>query len=257
MVNHTIHVVVICCNEERKTFQKQQFATLRLPYDITYAQAYSPENSSSYIVDYDPEFPELDTTLCCMRSHAAVLEWFYHNTDSDYILVVEDDVTFVKTDLAKKIDHIIDLWETQTDIDYVSIGYLVNNTDGKYPDAAYNKDELYWGKQTPSVWGTQAYLVKRPVVKEMIAIFFQPNTKELRKHIDNTIRLRGKYTNRHERIQSDSLLAILFRQGFVRPMLAIEMPFASIIEKKDTCDARWQQAINTGLICLSDFYGCA
>jgi GR25 family glycosyltransferase involved in LPS biosynthesis len=259
MTKYNIHIVVICCNEERKTFQKQQFHALKLPYDVTYAHAYSPESSKSYIVDYDPEYPEPDTTLCCMRSHAAVLSWFYHNTTSDYVLVVEDDVTFRTDDLVNKIDRVIDLWSKHsTEIDYVSLGYLINNTpDGSYPDAAHNDDVLRWGKQMPSVWGTQAYLVERSVVKQMIDVFYQPNTRDLRKKIEDTIRLRDKYTNRHERIQSDSLLAILFRQGFVVPMLAIEMPFQSIIETTYMGDIRWTKAIEKGTIVLSDFYGCS
>ena len=257
MAKYSVHIVVICCNEERRAFQKGQFAALKLPHDVTYVQAYSPETSRPYIVDYDPEFPEPDTTLCCMRSHAAVLDWFYHNTTGDYVLVVEDDVAFRKEDLAAKIEHVIDLWSKHSsEIDYVSLGYLINNApDGSYPDAANHHEELYWGKQAPSVWGTQAYLVKRPQVKEMITIFHQPNTKELRKKITEKICIRGKYTNRHERIQSDSLLAILFRQGFVRPMLAIEAQFHSIIEGGYLGDARWKKAIESGTIQLSDFYG--
>ena len=257
MPKYDIHIVVICCKEERKAFQKKQFAALQLPYDVTYAWAYSPETSRSYIVDYDPEFPESDTTLCCMRSHAAVLDWFYHNTASDYILVVEDDVTFRKEELAAKISHVIDLWsEHSGEIDYVSLGYLITTEIGNYPTAEHSDGALYWGKQTPSVWGTQAYLVKRPVVKQMIDIFYQPTTRDLRNKIAETLRIRGKYTNRHERIQSDSLLAILFRQGFVRPILAIEGQFQSIIEGKYLGDARWKKAIEKGTVQLSDFYGC-
>ena len=258
MPKYNIHILVICCNDERKTFQKKQFAALQLPYDVTYAWAHSPETSRDYIVDYNSEFPEPDTTLCCMRSHAAVLAWFYHNTTSDYVLVVEDDVTFRKDGLADKIDRVIDLWSKHSsEIDYVSLGYLINNTpDGSYPDAANHHEELYWGKQTPSVWGTQAYMVHRPIVKQMIDLFHQPNTRDLRKKIEEMICVRGKYTNRHERIQSDSLLSISFRQGFVVPMLAIEGQFHSIIEGKYLGDARWKKAIEKGTIVLSDFYGC-
>jgi GR25 family glycosyltransferase involved in LPS biosynthesis len=255
MTKYDIHVIVICCNEERKAFQKKQFAALQLPYDVTYAQAYSPESSRSYIVDYDPEFSEPDTTLCCMRSHAAVLDWFYHNTTSEYVLVVEDDVAFRTDELAAKIEHVIDLWsQHSSEIDYVSLGYLITTEKGTYHTAEHSHDGLYWGKQSPSVWGTQAYVVKRPVVKQMIDIFHQPTTRDLRKKIEETICLRGKYTNRHERIQSDSLLAILFRQGFVRPILAIEGQFQSIIEGQYLGDARWKKAIDAGTIRLSDFY---
>ncbi len=248
--------MVICCNEERKAFQKKQFAALRLPYDVTYAQAHTPETSRSYIADYDPQVPEYDTTLCCMRSHAAVLAWFYHNTTSEYVLVMEDDVTFRKDGLADTIRRVIDLWSKHSsEIDYVNIGYLIDSATGMYPDAANKDGILRWGKQSYNMWGMQAYLVKRPVVKEMVDVFFQANTIDLRKKVQELMASGRDYSHRHPRIQSDSLFPILFRQGFVTPILAIEMPFHSAI-LGNAVSGRWAKAIETGTITLSDFYGC-
>lgn len=256
MSKHSLHIVVICCNEERRAFQKRQFAALKLPYDVTYAWAYSPDTSRDYIADYDTKCPEFDTTLCCMRSHAAVLDWFYHNTTSDYVLVMEDDVGLLKSGFAARVDHIIDLWSKHSsEIDYVSLGYLISTDAGIYPGAVNHDEELYWGEQGEDVlWGMQAYLVKRQQAKDMIDILHQPNTIELRKRVKAEMAKGRDYSHRYPRVQSDSLYPLLFRQGFVIPMLAIETPFQSAIQGHNVTYARWKKAIDKGTINLEDFY---
>lgn len=248
----SVHIIVICGSEERTQFQKKQFATLQLPYDVTYIRAYTPETSKPYLNDSDDIYPESAGMMCCTRSHAAAIDWYVHNSESPYGLVMEDDVSLLKDGFANKLESVIETWSRNNDIDYISVGYLAAS-DG-LPHKAHHVDGLvHWNELSP-VWGTQAYIIRRETAAIMAKILHQPTSAELRRCAKEAHENGRNYSFRYLRIQPDAVTPILFRQGFVYPMMAIESPFSSLINKQTMID-RWLPAIAAGTVDPSNYYG--
>jgi GR25 family glycosyltransferase involved in LPS biosynthesis len=242
-----IHILVLCGNEERKQFQKKQFAALQLPYDVTYIGAYTPDTSADYMNDYDSVYPEANATLCCMRSHAAAIDWFVHHSDQPYALIMEDDVCLLQSEFATHVESVLQTWSRHDSLDYVSIGYLPGTYDPKQADG-----NLYWDSEKP-VWGAQAYLVSRAKAVRMAEILHQPSARHVRERAIQESK-QHNYSTRYLRVQSDALLPILFQQGFVQPMLAIEAPLVSMINQQSMM-SRWAPAIASGAVDPSRYFG--
>ena len=103
-------------------------AELKLPWDIEFMDAFTPANSKDYMLDKDPNYPEFDGTLCCLRSHVAAMDWFVQKTDKEYVLIIEDDIALLKQNFVKRVYEAIELWNKhKEDIDYINLGYPKTN----------------------------------------------------------------------------------------------------------------------------------
>jgi hypothetical protein len=232
-------------------FQRRQYAALALPYRVVYFPAFTPRESSDWIREKDPKFPEYDSMMCAVRSQAAAIDWYVREAPEPYALIVEDDVTFRTDGLHDAIQTVIEYWEKYRDeIDYVSVGYLLGD---KQPRAQFQHGPLYWGPQYPLVWGNQAYLIRKDVAREMAAVLHQPYTTALRARVEEILKTRGAM--RETVIQPDALWPELFRQAFVWPILGVEAPFSSaILGNADANTRRLRAALEAGLVDLRLFY---
>jgi hypothetical protein len=236
---------------------EQQINHLKLPFPVHYYKGYVPETSVEYLIDKDATLPENDATQCCMRSHAGALhELVTKFPEAAVGLIVEDDVLFHRG-FETEIKKVMAVWDRHEEVDYVNVGYL----PPKEPRASLKVDKmLRWGLdcEKGNVWGTQAYLIKRSVAESMVRILHQPTTKALReafqRHFVDTLHSK-RYSHKSIRNQSDVLLSVGWRQGYIYPMLVVENNIVSIIEKGPAYDARnWGTYLSGPDYTLSDFY---
>ena len=93
--------------------------------------------------------------------------------------------------------------------------------------------------------------MNRKTASDMASVLHQPTTKAVRESVAKRLATmpggRG-YTNRPIRVQSDNLPSMLWRQGFVYPMMAIEAPLESIISPGyiNGTDGLWNNVFQEG-----------
>jgi len=228
-----IQIIVITCSEERKRIMTDQLHALNLSIPFTFFQGYTPDTSKDYIVDRDPKSPEKDTMICCMRSHAAALNYFIHSfPDKHFALIIEDDAALLHN-FEKELQAVMIRWYTHIDdIDFISLGYF----PGKGRHEAKKSDRMLSWQLTSMVWGTQSYIVKRSAARSMATVLHHPSTKDLRLAFDRYLKteLKGQsYTNKYPVVQPDAMIPIGWRQAIVFPLMVIELPINSTITSTD------------------------
>lgn len=237
-----LQVVVLYCNEDRKAFQEKQFKDIPLPWPVTFFPAFTPENSKEYINEKHPTMPEEDGLICCMRSHAAALNWYVKTQNTTkYLLILEDDVALIKDGFVEKVNQSIALWEKhKEEIDFLSLGYFPKaNFKGNKSDGILNWDI----KQENYVWGTQAVLVNKTSAVNMAQLFHHHNTKSIYIRLENSVKLQNRLT----RLSPDVLYPTFFRQGVISPTLTMEADFNSYILKLPS-QHRWIPWIKENLV---------
>lgn len=250
-----IQPIVIYINDERRRHMEEQFKDL--PFSPIFYKGYTPDDCKSYMTYKHPEHPEKDTTLCCMRSHVGALKHFLENSSSNIALILEDDLLFTNN-FVRRLEVVLELWRKhESEIDYVSIGYLPSASKSKKNDS-----DMYWDLYCNggSVWGNQAYLMKRAVAEDIVRSLDKPNSKELYDAIQLRAKSNGRlFSPKVIRAQADVVFSVCWRQAFIKPMLAIESPlFNSTITTTDSnSNTRgWNNAFKSGELRVEDFAPC-
>lgn len=215
---NTIKIVVLSVNEERRKYMEKQLQDLKVLDDVDYFKGFTPSESTEYMDYRDEKVPEYDTTLCCFRSYTAVFDK-YKNLNYEYIIILEDDIVIHK-DFKNKIENIIKTWEKYPQTEYISLGYILSFC---YDTIKFfkNDNDLYYDMSTFSeVWGAQMTMFNKKTINKL-SVLYKPSAKEVRKFIDN---ISETYSNRYVRLQTDSILPYLCKQGMVYPPLAFENP---------------------------------
>lgn len=241
--NNLIQVVIVCCTKERKEFQQKQMAELKLPWDIEFMDAFTPANSKDYMLDKDPNYPEFDGTLCCLRSHVAAMDWFVQKTDKEYVLIIEDDIALLKQNFVKRVYEAIELWNKhKEDIDYINLGYpKTNDCRGSQNDGI-----LSWDFDTAhQIWGTLILLFSRQTAENAVKLLHKSNTLDIRESIRTTTILPKQ--RRYPRLQADALFPLFFKQAITVPTLGMEGKFASYISNK-LHPHMWEDSIRSNRI---------
>lgn len=260
----TIQIIVVSCNEERKRLVTNQFKELGITIPYTFFDGYTPATSKEYLVDKHPTAPEFDTTQCCMRSHAGALHHYVtHYPESQFVLILEDDACLVRS-FEAELYQVMNRWLNHiSEIDFVSIGYQLANTDSGKHTSLCSDSNLYWNLSgtdgTGNVWGAIGYLVKRSAALSMASVLHKPTSKELRESIDKFLREDRKgmqFANKIQRNQSDVLMSVGWRQAVVFPLLAIEMPIESTISPgvNNTSNGIWENVFRLGSRKRDEFY---
>jgi GR25 family glycosyltransferase involved in LPS biosynthesis len=257
---------VICCNEERLNFMKNQISDLKITYDVEFFKAHTPEDSEEWIVKNDTN--SSDKLQCCFRSHISVMNDFLTKyPNKKYVCIVEDDVCFLNDGFEEKFSKVITQLSENKNIDYVSIGYLPtvmeNKTIGYFDDEKINslkKDGcIYYGLEDKNftVWGTQAQIFPINIVKNIVNTLYKKNGNSVYESINEYVKLNGYKQKKFPYLTPDSLIPIMFRQGLVHPPLAIEGQIYSAIHNNDSSEGRmfnWKNYEKLGYIKISDFY---
>jgi len=253
-----VHIIIITCNETRKQIMTQQLKDLRISISYTFFQGFTPATSESYIVDRDTKYPEKDTMMCCMGSHAAAIQQFVVEfPKKDYLVVLEDDAALLR-EFEKELEQVIDIWSHHDDeIEHISLGYFPRKNGDVHLSKNQNKN-LYWNLQH-NVWGTQAYIVKRSVALQMAEILHRLTTKDVRNAFNNHLicNLKGKsYADKIPLIQPDVLLSVGWRQAIVFPMMVIELPVKSTINPSSNAReiGSWDPVFSDGGRTIAEFY---
>jgi GR25 family glycosyltransferase involved in LPS biosynthesis len=224
ILSSRIIIYIITTNKEREKIMTQMMTDLKLPYEYVIFQGHTPADSKDYLDYRHEKYNEPDTLICCSRSHISAIKSFADNhKNKEYLLVIEDDVRLLKENFVKELEQAIDLWEKHGEIDYLNIGYL----PGKRSPSAHSDKNLFWGLSAPrtGIWGTQAYLIKRSVAKQMAEVLFQPSAKKLYDAVLNylyTVNKGVANSNKVILLSPDHFIPICWRQGYIEPMLANE-----------------------------------
>ena len=250
-----IQPIVLYITDERRRHMEEQLRPF--PFLPIYYKGYTPDTCKSYITYKHPEHPEKDSVLCCIRSHIGALKHFLENSSSSIALVLEDDV-LITNDFMRRLENALELWQKHdSEIDYVSIGYLPSDAKSKK-----NDKDMYWDLYCNggAVWGTQAQLFKRSVAEDIVRCLDQPDSKELHEAIQRRITSNGRlFSPKVIRAQADVIFSACWRQAFIKPMLVIESPlFNSTITTTDSnSNTRgWNNAFKKGDLRVEDFAPC-
>jgi len=221
-----VQIIIICCNEERRKFQKKQMEDLNIPY--VFFNGYTPNTMGDFITEKHKEYPEVDTMICCTRSHIGAIDLFVKQyQDKEYCIIMEDDVIVINT-FMDEVQKIIRLWDSlaaPNPIDLISLGYLPFEKNKE----CLSNGVLHWGTED-GIWGTQCYMINRKCAIDMAATLVQKNTTDLFSILKN----KKNYANKVLRIQPDVIITGYWKQGFIWPQIAIEKgEFNSIITPED------------------------
>jgi hypothetical protein len=247
----SLQIIIICCNEERRRFQKQQMEDLQLPY--AFFDAYTPKTIGDYCKEKHKTHPEPDTTLCCVRSHIDAIKFFVNEyPDKEYVFIAEDDILLIKK-FKEELKSTMELFKNHKEIDFITLGCGLGQREK--PLSQFNDGTLFWGQLC--VWGATLQIFPMSVAKAIIKILDAKNTSELFKNMNNE-RLKinnGRgYCNKDIRLQADAVFSILWRQACVWPPMVIESAsFNSCITPTDTND-RWQHIFDLNIRNKDEFY---
>lgn len=257
LLKERLLISIITCNEVRRGKIIKMINDLEIPYDYTFFEAYTPANSKDYINYKDPKIQENDNLICCSRSHIAAIRAFVldHPT-KDLVLILEDDVRFIKTGFEEELENVVKTWGKHEDVDFVNIGYLFKESKSLESDGV-----LHWSVAGPggALWGAQGYLIKRSIANEMARVLHQPTSKQLYDAVFNylyTVNKGVAYANKAILLSPDYFLSICWRQGYVKPMLLMEdQDLESTIFKDQINGGRKITSAFPDLRKFSDFYG--
>lgn len=256
-------IYIICCNEERETFMKQQMIDLKITYHIVYFKAFTPENSQDWILKNE-KINNIEKLQCSCRSHIEALKDF-KKREEEFLLILEDDVCLLKENFESKLNKYVEFYSKNYHIlDFLTLGYIPTDFD-KNPTSHYfplckKKENVYYELKNvkDTVWGAQAQIFSKKKIDAMLEIFDKKTAKELLESVSDNAKKYGYYQTKDIYLTFDSILPAVFSQGIVESHLAIEKNFGintSIhgIIMKDRL-ASWIVGHDSKMYNINDFY---
>lgn len=261
---------VIHSNEERLDFMKRQMLEMDLIRDTVFFKAYTPEDSQNWVVKNDKYTTE--KLQSCFRSHISSIKHFTDNyKDKKYICILEDDVCLAKDKFKEKLLTILENFEKNKEIDYLSVGYLpttINNKtytfnseflDNEKLSLVNKKDGIYYGFKDKgfTIWGAQAQIFPFETCEKIVNLLYKKTGTEVYDSVNTFILNNPIKQNKVTYLTPDSIIPILFEQGITHPPLAIEGDNFSTIHHSSNSNDRiekWKKYEEMGYIKNSDFY---
>jgi GR25 family glycosyltransferase involved in LPS biosynthesis len=247
---HVSAYIVSTMNPQRIDFMKQQFTDIAFPFPYTFFKSFTPQTSVEFF-DMDMKRGEPASLLCCMRSHIGALEFALRSSESEYFMILEDDVEFqIDTNLNEKIQAIISKLESHPDIHYISLSYLptyLDNTviESKLHALEHKSDDIYWGFDSMSVdftvWGSQAYLISRKYAERLVNVFFHDKLSKIESSYKSYLSTHKKYANKTPHLTIDSIMPFILNQAILYPTLCIEKHFEDSISSTDVRAQQWDE----------------
>jgi GR25 family glycosyltransferase involved in LPS biosynthesis len=265
---------VISSNQDRLDFMKRQFIELDLHSNVVFFNAYTPKDSSDWMVKNDKYSP--DKLQSCLRSHISAIKEFTENyPNKRYICVLEDDVSLLKENFNKKLLVHLDNFNKNNDVEYLTIGYLPTTTSNAEYQKKYNfkssfldneklslvtnRDGIYYGFYNKgfAIWGAQAQIFPMDTAKKIVHHLHKESAQEIYDSINQFSEKNQLKQNKLVYLTPDSIFPVMFEQGIVNPPLAIENDFGSLIHISNVSVHRLnyrKQYEEMGYIKLSNYY---
>ena len=230
-------IMVITMNEERKLFMKTQLEELQIEVPVFFIDATTPANSPNYL-DHSMVMTKgaekyFFGQQCCTRSHVLCAKRFIEEFPHvPYLLVLEDDVCILKTGFVEEIKKVAAIYESNSDLGYLSVGYFPPLTDD-CSDIQHNFEKhfvhdknVYWRmeKTRPRIFGTQGCFYNQVAAKKLCDVLDKPTAALALKSLDEHIRVNEVYSDMDAFIHADTALNIVLRHGMVWPPLVVESP---------------------------------
>lgn len=228
--------MIITINEERKNYMKTQMETLKINVPILYIDAYTPSNSPEYL-DHDMVENKAAAKYyyglqCCTRSHIQCAKLF----DSDYsnipyLVVLEDDACILKENFVEELLKIPEIYERNSELGYISIGYFPPVTDEcstiETNFKVYKKDQhVYWrlDKGRPRVFGLQGAIYNHKAAAKLCKVLDKPTAALALKSLEEHKQTNEVFSDIVPMLHSDTAINIVLRHGLVWPPLVVESP---------------------------------
>lgn len=227
--------IVINISEERKKVIQEQFEKLNKECKVIFMEASTPSNSKEYITGIEEDYDQ--KVACCLKSHISALQMASEDITTDFTIILEDDVSFHKTQFLNMIEELINDWDKKMlyDIKIMSIGYVpVNKYDHYVKMESSISNKCILGSKifnTFKAIGLQAYIVRNKDIKK-INMLVKPTYLELHPILQKTIEEIYPSKNLHLNltvIPSDFSLNWIFDQSVLFPPLVIEQCITSTI----------------------------
>lgn len=253
---------VIYSKEERLEYMKKQISDLNISFDVKYFKAYTPETNQEYIIKNDGLSTEI--LQCCFKSHISAIKDFSENyPDKKYVCVLEDDVSILKEKFEEKFLNVLDKYDNNEELDYLSIGYLpttlTSYLDSEKLSLVKNQDDLiyYEFNKGFTIWGAQAQIFSKKTSEKIVEILDKKTGYDVYESVITYLRYNEEKQNKQLYLTPDSLIPLLFSQGIVNPPLVIEGNFNSTIHNNSDSEIRynnWKTYEKMGFIRISDYY---
>ena len=212
--------IVICGSTERKKLMEEQFSALKSSVIVHYLEASTPSNSSDYLNDCGE--PERDHgAVCCTKSHIRALE-HASKSNSEFSIILEDDVAFLKENFLQKIEELVSNNEIYKDHKMVSIGWIPTKNYVMY-SLGINCGQYYPGMQ--------GYIVKNNDIPYLDHLVQSTYTKMKEKLLtsDRYIILKKHFGDIQNTVAADVLINRMLHQCAVFPPLMIERDIPSML----------------------------
>jgi hypothetical protein len=229
--------IAISICDKRKEILKKQFVDLDIKAPLYFIENPSLiSNSQYYLPKYEMDNESLKV-ICCSRDHIRALEYACKDESPEFSIILEDDVAFHKTQFINGIEEIIANWETCiSPKKMVSLGWVPCNHYESYL-SGYSKytlkcvlgSKLLLDRFVP---GTQAYMVRKKDVSQIIKELIHPTFDEFKTHV-NSLNFNHLSKN-NELIAIDCYINRILGQVVVYPPLAIEQETVSLIGHNNT-----------------------
>jgi hypothetical protein len=227
--------VVIGISEKRRNVIKEQFEKLDKKCKVIFLEASTPSNSEEYIKGIEKEYDQ--KVACCLKSHIEALKVAAEDSSTDFTIVLEDDVSFHKTQFLNMIEEIIAGWNEKMlyDTKIMSIGWVPLNNCSHYINMESNLvNKCILGSKVLNTFkavGLQAYIVKNTDMKEKIDLLIKKSYLELHGILQKLVKEKSsKNPNLNvDVIPSDYSLNWIFDQSVLFPPIAIEQCITTTI----------------------------
>jgi GR25 family glycosyltransferase involved in LPS biosynthesis len=230
--------IIITVNEYRYTHMSNMFKLVG-NVNVYYLNASTKDNSYNYLNNYTSKTKE--NYIYCLHSHIRALK-YCTESDYDFSIILEDDVTFINDSFIESINELISNWDLYAAYGHkmISIGWIptfnyleFQNIESKFKNLnSIPKCKLIDKYYTP---GLQGYIVKKSIVMEYIDYLFQPTFDEFYTKIISHSEIISKFKQFNlslciERFEIiDNILNILFHQIIIFPPLLIETNITSTL----------------------------
>lgn len=230
--------IVITFNEDRYNHMTNMFKLIS-NVNVCYLNASTKDNSYNYLNNYTSK--SNNNFIYCLHSHIRALK-YCTESDYDFSIILEDDVTFINNSFIESINELISNWDLYASYGHkmISIGWIptfnylkFQKIESKFKNLnSIPKCKLIDEFLTP---GLQGYIVKKSIIMEYIDYLFQPTFDEFYKKILSypDIITKFKQYNQSLSIETfeiiDNILHILFNQIILFPPLLIETNITSTL----------------------------
>ncbi len=251
----TYQYLVISINDERKDIMKKQVLDLELNAPVHFLPNVATISNSTEYLPKD-ETIETQKVLCCALSHIRALEYACHDSSPDFTVICEDDVAMHKFNFTNCVEEIITNWSSLIYPNKMAlIGWIPVNNYTHYTKIHSDRSlkSLEDSKLLSlSVYGMQAYIVRKCDILPLIKHFVHPTFEEMRNHINS---MNFPHLEKYYEMKAcDGFINKILGSTVLFPPLCIEQDTPSTLGHNDTNFRMWKYFFENNASVKKNYY---